>query len=147
MRRTPTFRPLDAHDQVAINELMYMFYSAFDNRSGRLPNNSALLEIFDPGARIIRITTGGAESWDLQGFLEPREALLTGGSLFDFHEWEIASETAGGDAIASRWSEYRKRGVLDGVEFSGGGRKVIQLYKHQSRWSISSILWEDTIQK
>ena len=126
-----------------IGELVFEFYSAFDNRGGRVPDFRRLREIFSPDARIRRVSLAGIDSWTLDAFLVPRIALLTGGGLTEFHEWEVAGHNSGGGSIASRWSEYAKVGFLDGVEFRGSGRKLIQMIAKDGRWQIDSILWED----
>lgn len=130
-------------DEAAIGESVAAFYATFDNRGGRVPDEARLRAAVSPTARITRVTPAGADSWDLGAFLEPRLELLTGGRLQEFHEWEVTARTVGGERIASRWSEYAKAGVMDGVRFQGGGRKVIQLLRQGDGWLISSVLWED----
>jgi len=84
-----------------------------------------------------------AERWTVDGFVLPREAILTDGTLSEFCESEVTGSTCGGGRIASRMSVYEKQGVLDSAAFSGGGRELVQMLKDGDRWRICSILWED----
>jgi hypothetical protein len=92
---------------------------------------------------VTRVSGGGVESWSVDEFIAPRAAMLTDGTLLDFHEWETESNTTVTGNIASRRSQYRKTGTLNGSVVAGGGRKFIQLCRIDGRWMISSVLWED----
>ncbi len=130
--------------QTEIDEVVARFYAAFDNRAGRPPATEALRDLFAPGASITRVTAEAADTWDVDAFIAPRAAMLTDGSLTDFHEWEVAAATTVSGHIASRTSDYRKEGRLNGAPYGGGGRKFIQLHRAQARWRIAAVLWEDT---
>ena len=127
-----------------IESLMSAFYAAFDNRGGRAPAVAGLRALFGEGATITRVTAEGADRWDVAGFIAPRQAMLTDGTLTQFHEWETQAKTTVLENVASRWSTYRKAGILNGADYQGGGHKFIQLYRLGSRWVIGSILWEDS---
>ena len=126
-----------------IDAVIAAFYAAFDNRGGRVPVAEDLRGLFTEAATVTRAAGDEIDTWDPDGFVEPRIALLTGGTLVDFHEWETGSRTLVLDHIASRWSTYEKEGKLDGAEYRGGGHKLIQLHRVGGRWLISSLLWED----
>lgn len=127
----------------AIDALIAAFYGAFDNRGGRAPGGEALRAMFAPGATITRVAAGQAECWTPDAFIAPRMAILTDGSLIDFHEWETQARTEVRGDIASRWSRYGKAGRRHGAAFEGGGEKFIQLCRLEERWLISAILWQD----
>lgn len=126
-----------------IDALTDTFYRAFDNRGTPAPSAAALRALFAVDARIRRVASGAAEQWTVDEFIAPRIAMLTNGTLTDFHEWETGSRTTVFDNIASRESHYRKVGTLNGAPYSGDGRKFIQLYRANGSWLICSILWED----
>ncbi|MFE0875950.1 hypothetical protein ACFW4X_13860 [Streptomyces smyrnaeus] len=46
-------------------------------------------------------------------------------------------------AIASRFSEYRKSGIFDGVPFEGGGTKTMQFVFTPDGWRIAAVSWCD----
>ena len=89
------------------------------------------------------MTGARVESWTPDAFIAPRIAMLSDGTLTDFHEWETQARTSVLDRIASRWSRYEKQGLLDGADYRGGGQKFIQLYRAGDRWLIGAILWQD----
>lgn len=99
--------------------------------------------MFSEGATITRVTHDRVDRWTLETFISPRAAMLTDGTLIDFHEWEIEAHTVVLDSIASRWSTYEKEGTLDGADYRGRGQKFIQFYRAECRWLINAILWED----
>jgi hypothetical protein len=127
-----------------IEALTAAFYAAFDNRGDRTPTADALLAVFSDEATITRVANDGVESWEPEAFVSPRIAMLTDGTLAEFHEWETTSRTVVSENIASRWSTYEKEWQVDGAVQRGGGQKFIQLHRRRGRWLISSILWEDT---
>ena len=132
---------LDA--EAEIDALVAVFYGAFDNREGRAPAAAALRELFIPEGRVVRISAEGVAAWSVEAFIAPRVALLTDGSLTDFHEWEVEGETTLSGNIAARRSRYRKRGMLHGASYEGEGRKFFQLCREGAAWRIVSVLWED----
>jgi hypothetical protein len=131
--------------EAEIDALIDTFYRVFDNRGARTPLADALRKLFAPGGRITRISSSAIEQWSVDEFIAPRIALLTNGTLAEFHEWEVRSRTTVFDNIASRESHYRKAGTLDGAPYSGGGRKFISLCRVDASWLICSLLWEDDI--
>lgn len=126
-----------------IEALIAAFYAAFDNRAGRAPDAVALRALFTDGATITRAAPGQAETWSAEAFIAPRVAMLTDGALQAFHEWEVTAQTTVLASTASRWSTFKKLGVLNGAPYRGGGHKFILMHRQAGRWRIASILWED----
>lgn len=129
--------------QSQIERLIALFYAAFDNREGRAIAVAELREMFLPDARVTRLAAGLIESWSVDEFIAPREAILTDGTLVDFHEWEIEGATTIFGNIAEHRSRFGKSGLLRGSPYVGEGRKLILLCQLDARWRIVSILWED----
>jgi hypothetical protein len=126
-----------------LDALVTALYAAFDNRDGRVPDGDALRALFTDDATITRVADGEPDTWDAEGFVSPRIALLTGGALVDFHEWETESRTLVLEHIASRWSTYEKEGLLDGADYRGAGDKLLHFRRVAGEWRIASLLWED----
>ncbi len=127
----------------AIEALVAAFYAAFDNRETTAPSLETLRAIFCDDARITRVAGDTVDSWTLDAFVAPREALLRSGRLVDFHEWETGARTTIDRDIAQRSSTYEKAGVLDGESYGGRGRKFIAFCRAAGRWKIASVLWQD----
>lgn len=81
--------------------------------------------------------------YTVEEFIEPRQQLLAEGRLVNFNEWETSERTKTVGAIASRFSEYRKSGILDGVPFEGGGTKTMQFVLTPDGWRIAAVSWCD----
>lgn len=75
-------------DRDEIDALAAAFFGAFDNRSGAPPDMAALRLLFVPGAIVAKGEGGDAVTMDVETFIAPRAALLSGGRLTRFHEWE-----------------------------------------------------------
>ncbi len=120
------------------------FYPICDNRGARPVQADAIRRMFIPQAVIVRAQAGKLEVLDLAAFVEPRVAMLTDGTLREFHEWETAAQTHINGAMASRRSEYEKHGLLRGGRYAGGGTKMFQIARHSGTWKFVSVLWEDS---
>ncbi|MBC5815706.1 MAG: DUF4440 domain-containing protein, partial [Candidatus Eremiobacteraeota bacterium] len=77
------------------------------------------------------------------GFIEPRRAALTDGSLIDFREKEVFEKTEIYGNIAQRFSCHEKSWKVSDEKFQGRGAKVIQYIRTPAGWKISSLAWDD----
>jgi len=130
-------------DPERIDALARAFYSAFDNRNGRIPAAGAVTSCLHPCAGIAKWTPEGFEVMDPESFAAPRIALLTSGELRDFHEWETSADTTILGDIACRQSTYSKEGTWAGQPYRGGGSKFFQLIRENGHWKIMSVVWQD----
>lgn len=126
-----------------IDRVIAAFFAAFDNRSGGAPGLADLPGLFLPGAVVVKRSGAGVESMTVGQFIAPRAALLTGGRLVDFHEWETEATTYVSGSLAVRVGAYRKSGLMDGAPYEGGGTKHISLVRTEAGWRIVSVAWED----
>lgn len=129
-------------DKAELDRLMDAFLGAFANTAGR-PDLDAVREVFIPEGRIIKNIGADPVIYDLDSFIEPREKILSDGTLTEFTEWEVAERTEIFGSIAHRFSEYRKSGRMDGAWFEGSGRKTTQFVRTQEGWKMSSMAWDD----
>jgi hypothetical protein len=126
-----------------ISELVSGFFDSFDNRNNRIPDFNLFTSYFLEDSVIGNRTNTDINIWSLRDFWEPRNELLTGGRLTEFHEWETEFETSIFDGIAIRHCTYQKEGLLDGLPYGGIGTKCFQLALTPDGWRIAYILWED----
>ncbi|MET9658528.1 GNAT family protein [Streptomyces sp. NPDC006510] len=126
-----------------LDRLMHSFLGAFANTDNGRPNLDVVREVFIPQGTIIANIGDEPVVHDLDSFIEPREKMLTDGTLTEFSEWEVAERTEVYGSIAHRFSEYRKSGVRDGERFEGSGRKTTQFVRTPTGWRMSSMAWED----
>jgi ribosomal-protein-serine acetyltransferase len=133
----------DKRDKAAIDEITRTFFDAFTNRNGAIPKLDKLFELFIPEAIIIKNTGTSPEVYDLSGFIAPRRALLTDGSLIDFCEEETSERTDIFGNVAQRYSPYRKSWSASGKDYKGAGVNVFQFVRAPSGWKISSLAWDD----
>jgi hypothetical protein len=132
-----------AADRAAIAGLVSTFFGAFTSAPDTAARMAALRALFLPQAVIVR--TGGGEPavYDVDGFIAPREALLTGGTLTDFREWQLHGRTEVFGDIAQHLAGYAKAGVQDGQPFTGRGMKTLQFVRTSAGWRISAAAWDD----
>ncbi|CAN5904680.1 hypothetical protein BH11MYX4_BH11MYX4_58040 [soil metagenome] len=137
--------PVASDATAEIDALVRRFFSAFSNR-GATSAVTSIPSLFLPEA-VVTVeapgTSRGVDVLDVRGFVAPRAALLQGGRLTDFEEREVNSQTTVDGRVASRSSQYRKAGVLDGTPFEGGGHKHFQLVRTARGWKIAALAWED----
>ena len=126
-----------------IDAIVARFFSVFDNRSGAMPRFADLEECFTEKATIVRRSTSGADVYTVSEFGLPRIALLTGGGLRDFHEWETSSTTQVFSGIATRTSRYSKSGTMDAKPYAGSGTKCFHLVDLGAGWRIAALAWVD----
>ncbi len=118
------------------------FFGAFDNRDGRTADVGRIRRLVVPGGVIVK-TGPDYTVYGVESFITPRRALLDGGRLTGFSEWEVAERTEIEGDIASRLSAYRKSGVLDGEAFDGAGTKTFQFARTPDGWRITAMSWQD----
>jgi ribosomal-protein-serine acetyltransferase len=126
-----------------LDHLTRTFLGAFTNTGGTRPNVDVIREVFIPQGRIISNVGGDPVLYDLDAFVEPRQKILTDGTLTEFSEWEVAERTEIFGSIAHRFSEYRKSGYFDGEWFEGSGSKTTQFVRTPAGWRMSSLAWDD----
>ncbi|MEV5122409.1 DUF4440 domain-containing protein [Streptomyces decoyicus] len=128
--------------RIEIDVVTAEFFEAFDNRGGKAADVARIRRLVLPGGVIVK---AGPEFtvYTVDEFIEPRERLLTDGRLVEFSEWETSERTEIAGDIASRFSEYRKSGTLDGEPFEGGGTKTIQFVRTSEGWRIAALAWYD----
>jgi RimJ/RimL family protein N-acetyltransferase len=131
-------------DRAQIDALACRFLAAFTNRDGVVPTLPALPHYFMHDATVrVADALGSVATTDLHGFIAPRAELLVRDRLSGFEEHEVESRTEIQGAIAHRWLRYVKSGTLDGVPFTGGGSKSLQLVRTARDWKIASLVWTD----
>jgi hypothetical protein len=130
-------------DRAAIAEIGTVFFAAFTSGSDLAERIDALRDVLLPQALIIRAGVGAPAIYDVDGFIEPRRALLSGGTLVDFSEWEVAGETEVFADIAQHTCRYAKSGIQEGVPFTAQGVKMFQFVRTLVGWRISSASWAD----
>jgi len=131
-------------DRAAVEEVLHAFLSAFTSGPDSPARLATLRSLMLPEAVVVA-TCGRPEPavYDVDSFIEPRAALLSGGSLVDFHEWVLPGRTDVFGDVAAWFGGYAKEGVQDGVAFTGRGMKSVQLVRTASGWRISAVAWDD----
>ncbi len=132
-------------DRDEIDTLILDFFSAFDNRGGRVPQQTEMVSLFASKAVVAKHQSGTCELYTPTEFAAPRVALLSGGALVEFHEWEETSSTELAGDIAARNSRYAKSGLYNGAPYDGAGTKFFQLAKFHTRWQIVALTWIDDV--
>ncbi|MCX5149884.1 GNAT family N-acetyltransferase [Streptomyces sp. NBC_00320] len=129
--------------QAELDRLMAVFVGAFTNTGDRRPDLGVIRDVFIPQGRIIANVGDEPVIYDLDAFIEPRQKMLTDGTLTEFSEWEVTERTEIFGSIAHRFSAYRKSGFHNGRWFEGSGHKTTQFVRTPSGWKMSSLAWDD----
>lgn len=132
-------------DKIDIDKLTNQFFDIFTNIDGRVPKVKDIKNIFIKEGLIIKNTPKKHFVFGLQEFIEPRERMLSDGTLTDFSESEISHNTEIFENIAQRFSLYVKSGILNGEYFESKGMKTIQFIKINNEWKMTSVVWSDKL--
>jgi hypothetical protein len=130
-------------DRVTIAGIVHTFFDAFTSGPGSTQRLDALRDVFLPEAVIVRTCGGEPTPYTVDSFITPRQALLTGGSLVDFREWELSGRTEIFGDLAQHFCSYAKSGVQDGVAFTGHGKKSLIFVRTSQDWRIAAAAWDD----
>ena len=133
----------DAADRAAIAGIVRTFFAAFTSGPDVAVRLDALRAAFLPQAVIVRTCGSEPAVYDVENFIAPRQALLSGGTLVDFGEWELSGRTEVFGDIAQHFCSYAKSGVQDGTPFTGRGMKTLQFIRTPAGWRISAAAWDD----
>jgi hypothetical protein len=145
MARVPADHPTQdsTADRAAIEAIVRAFFAAFVSGPDSADRLAELAALFLPGAVIVRTCGGEPAVYDVDGFLAPRLALLAGGTLTGFREWEVRGHTEIFGDIAHHFGSYAKAGLQDGEPFTGRGMKTLQFVRLPAGWRISAVAWDD----
>jgi len=130
-------------DKLSIDEITKSFYGAFANTNERQPNWELLNSLCVLKIMLINKTEISHTVYNLASFIQPRQKILTDGTLTEFEEVETQEQTKIIKNIAQRYSKYQKSGILEGKLFKQKGHKFFQFVKTNEGWKISSVIWED----
>ncbi len=130
-------------DRAAVEAVVSTFFAAFTSGSPEEDRWARLRSLFLPEAVIVKTCGGAPTVYDVDGFVEPRRALLSAGRLVEFSEWVLTGRTEVFGDIAQWFGSYAKAGVQDGVPISGRGMKTIQLVRTGDGWRVSAAAWDD----
>ena len=134
---------LFVEDKLQIDTVTSDFFKIFNNTNAKKPGWDTLYETCIPEAIIIKKTGPSETIYSLASFIEPRQLILTNGTLINFSEWELNEETKITGQIAQRFSRYQKAGCLNGKDFTADGTKLFQFVKTSNGWKITAMVWED----
>ena len=132
-----------AADRAEIADIVATFFAAFTSGPDSGARLDALRAAFLPEAVIVRTCGGEPTVYDPDSFIAPRQALLSGGALVDFREWELSGHTEVFGDIAQHFCSYAKAGAQDGTPFTGRGMKTLQFVRTAAGWRISAAAWDD----
>lgn len=143
MTPSPLTDPRADTDRAEIAGLVETFFAAFTSAPDCAARLDALRRIFLPEAVIVRTCGSAPTVYDIEGFIAPRQALLSGGTLTGFREWPLDGRTDLFGDIAQHFCGYAKSWVQDGQEISGAGMKTLQFVRTDGGWRISAAAWDD----
>ncbi len=134
---------VDGPDAAAVEDAVARFLGAFASGPGVEQRMADLRSLLDERAVVVRVGPVGVDTWDVEDFVAPREALLAGGDLVGFREWPEAGRVDLHGDVAAWWGTYAKSGLLRGEDAGGCGTKGIHLVRRDGRWRITAVVWQD----
>jgi RimJ/RimL family protein N-acetyltransferase len=130
-------------DKFLIDHLTNSFFKLFSNIDGRPVNLDLIFDLCLVETIIIKKSGLNSEVYNLRTFIEPRQKILSDGTLTSFEEREVAEETKIIGGMAQRFSRYDKKGCFCGKDFKQSGNKFFQFVKTTEGWKMNAVIWED----
>ena len=124
----------------SIDRVIAEMYEMVSFEPGTRPDWSRQLEIFVPGARLVRVNDEGVFEFGLDSFRENLESMIDSGVLPSFWEGEIWRETHLFGEVAQVLSAYETRQTRNGAPLNRGVNSI-QLFERDGRWRISAMIW------
>lgn len=135
-----------AADRAAVEAVVARFFAAFVSGPDAAEHAADLRAVLLPQALVVRTDPTDPTTpttYDVEGFIAPRVALLAAGTMTGFREWVVTGRTDLAGDIAQHWCTYAKAWRQDGTEHTGSGTKSIQLVRTGAGWRISAVAWTD----
>ena len=126
-----------------LDALAAAFFEAVSFEAGGAPPYQNIHGLFISAGLLIKNTASKPEISTVAEFIAPRQALVDGGALTRFKEWELSETTHIFGNIAHRYSAYGKAGTQDGKAFEARGVISTQFIKTPEGWKMSAMAWDD----
>jgi len=126
-----------------LDGLTLKFFRAVSFEPGGAPSYGSIPALFIERGLLIKNVGATPEISSVQEFIEPREALVSSGTLTRFNEREISESTVIFGNVAHRFSAYAKSGTSSGKPFEARGMITTQFVNTPSGWKMTAMAWDD----
>lgn len=126
-----------------LDRLTSEFFRSVSFETGGVPPYENIPALFIERGLLIKNTGSAPEISSVREFIEPRQALVSSGTLTRFHEAELSETTLIFGNVAHRFSAYTKSGTSSGVMFEAQGMITTQFINTSDGWRMSAMAWDD----
>lgn len=133
-------------DNTELQQAVTTFFAAFTSGDDVLDRLEALRDLFVPQAVITNTSDTEPAVYTVDEFIEPRQKLLTDGTLTDFSEWPTGGHFESFGKIAHWFGPYAKQGTQQGTPFTATGMKSLQFARTKDGWRITAAAYHDNPQ-
>ena len=126
-----------------LDRLTIKFSHAVSFEPGEAPSYASIAALFIERGLLIKNVGSAPEISLVQGFIAPREALVSSGTLTRFHKSEISESTVIFGNVAHRFSAFAKSGTLSAKPFEARGMITTQFVNIPEGWKMSAMAWDD----
>lgn len=126
-----------------IDRVTEALYASISFEENGAPALDTLKRLFITEGRLINNNDDVPSFMTVDEFIKAFQDQLSGGTVFSFHETEIASRTEIFGKIAHRFSTYEARFDLKAPEPFCIGINSLQFIKVNQSWLVVSIIWND----
>ena len=123
-----------------LDSIIGAMYESVCFEGGARPDWNRQLEIYAPGARMVRVNDAGVFEFDMESYRVNFEEMIASGEMPSFWEGELWRETRQFGDVAHVLSAYETRRTREG-ELLNRGVNSIQLFRRDGRWWISAMIW------
>ncbi len=133
----------DRSVKAELDRLTSAFLRAVSFETGGVPSYEDIAALFIERGLLIKNTSSTPEISSVREFVEPRQTLVSSGTLTCFKESELSESTTIFGNIANRLSVYAKSGTANGVPFEAQGVITTQFVNTPVGWKMSAMAWDD----
>ena len=126
-----------------LDRLASEFFRAVSFETSGSPSYENIPALFIERGLLIKNSSATPEISSVREFIEPRQALVSSGTLTRFHEAELSETTVIFGNVAHRFSAYAKSGISSGVPFEAQGMITTQFINTPHGWRMTAMAWDD----
>ena len=126
---------------MSVDEVIAKMYASMSFEPGGEPDWQAQREVFAEHARLVRVRDGAVFEFDPSSFRADFERMIASGTLTSLYEHELRHDAKVYGDVAHVLSAYEIRSSPNGALVCRA-MKSIQLFRKNSRWWISAMIWQ-----
>jgi hypothetical protein len=134
-------------EQEQIEQLVSSLYKCISFDATNTPNWADFRALFQGRGRIIDNSQDAPIVYNVESFAQTLQEQIDTGDIPSFYQHEVGGETHFYGSIASHASHFEGKPNKDSTDVYADGTTLLQLIKENSKWYITSMIWNGFVGK